>query len=123
MIKVFLASAAVLAALSAAALAAPGTLKTGTGAVLTGDTGMTLYTFKNDQPGVSNCYDACAMNWPPFLAPEGTKVEAPFSLIERKDDTYQWAKGGMPLYYFAKDKKPGDMTGDGFKNVWTVARP
>ena len=36
----------------------------------------------------------------------------------------QWAKDGMPLYFFIKDKKMGDMTGDGMKKgEWNVAKP
>ena len=30
--------------------------------------GRTLYTFEKDEPGKSNCVDACATNWPPELA-------------------------------------------------------
>lgn len=29
----------------------------------------------------------------------------------------------MPLYYWVKDKKPGDVTGDGVNGVWHVAKP
>ena len=29
-----------------------------------GENGMTLYTFKNDEEGVSNCNGGCAANWP-----------------------------------------------------------
>jgi predicted lipoprotein with Yx(FWY)xxD motif len=29
---------------------------------------------------------------------------------------------GMTLYTFDKDKKPGDRTGDGFRNVWHVVK-
>ena len=29
---------------------------------------MTLYTFAKDMPGVSNCNDNCAKNWPPLMA-------------------------------------------------------
>ena len=28
-----------------------------------------------------------------------------------------------PLYRWSKDQKPGDTTGDGFKNLWRVGRP
>jgi predicted lipoprotein with Yx(FWY)xxD motif len=122
--KQLVACAVALAALSGAAVAAPpGTMDTANGPVLTGDNGMTLYTFKKDTPGVSACYDKCAANWPPALAAEGEKAAAPYSIIERKDDTYQWAKDGMPLYYWVKDTKPGDTTGDGVAGVWSVARP
>ena len=122
--KLFIACAAVLAAMSGTASAAPpGTMDTANGTILTGEGGMTLYTFKKDQAGVSNCYDKCATNWPPFKAAEGEAAEAPYSIIERTDDTYQWAKDGMPLYYWVKDTKPGDTTGDGVNDVWDVARP
>jgi predicted lipoprotein with Yx(FWY)xxD motif len=29
----------------------------------------------------------------------------------------------MPLYFFVKDTKPGDVAGDGFKGVWDAAKP
>lgn len=114
---------ALFALIASTALAAPTQSQTGSGPVLVGDTGMTLYIFKKDKPGSSSCVDKCASNWPPYLAAEGTKADAPFSIIERPDDTYQWAKNGMPLYYWTKDRKPGDTGGEGINGVWSVARP
>ena len=38
-----------------------------------GETGMALYTFTRDEPGVSNCVDQCAANWPPLLVAEGVQ--------------------------------------------------
>jgi len=99
------------------------TVKTDKGEVIAGEKGMTLYTFRKDKPGESNCYDACATNWPPFFAKDGAKGNDDYSLITRKDGALQWAKGGMPLYYWMKDKKTGDVTGDGVKGVWDAARP
>ena len=29
----------------------------------------------------------------------------------------------QPLYFWAKDQKPGDQTGQGVNNVWQVAKP
>ena len=29
----------------------------------------------------------------------------------------------MPLYFWVKDQKKGDATGDGFKGVWDAAKP
>lgn len=86
-------------------------------------TGMTVYTFRKDAAGVSNCYDDCAVNWPPFLAAEGAQPDGALTLIERKDDTYQWALNGMPLYFWAGDAEKGDATGDGVGGVWDVVRP
>jgi predicted lipoprotein with Yx(FWY)xxD motif len=115
-----LASAAATAAFAAAPVKTADTAK---GKVLVGDNGMTLYTFKNDKKGVSNCNDDCAKAWPPLMADAKMKANKGYSIIKRKDGTMQWAKGGMPLYFFAKDTKAGDVTGDGFKGVWNAARP
>jgi predicted lipoprotein with Yx(FWY)xxD motif len=99
------------------------TVKTGIGDVLAGENGMTLYTFKKDTPGVSNCYDQCAVNWPPLIAAAGAAAEGDYSLVERKDGSKQWAKQGWPLYYWIKDVKEGDTTGDGVGGNWEAARP
>ena len=45
------------------------------------------------------------------------------SIITRDDGSKQWAWKGKPLYYWVKDGKPGDKTGDGFNKVWQVAKP
>ena len=58
------------------------------------------------------------------MAPtEGASADAPYSLVERKDGGMQWAKDGLPLYYWVKDEKKGDTTGDEVGEVWDVARP
>lgn len=84
---------------------------------------MTLYTFDKDKKGVSNCYDACAEKWPPLAGETGMDLPRHYSLVERKDGSQQVAYKGQPLYLWFKDKKPGDMTGDGVKGVWHTARP
>jgi predicted lipoprotein with Yx(FWY)xxD motif len=99
--------------------AGPATERNG---VLADSKGMTLYTFKKDAPSISNCYDACAKAWPPFIAKQGASASGDFSLVERKDGGQQWAYKSMPLYYYAGDAAPGDTTGDGSGNVWTVVR-
>ena len=111
--------------LAGTAFAAPmvETVKTDKGNVLAGEKSMTLYTFKNDKKDMSNCYDKCATNWPPFLASDKDKADGAYSLVTRKDGKKQWAKDGMPLYYWVKDMKKGDATGDGVGGVWNVAKP
>lgn len=84
---------------------------------------MTLYTFDKDKRGVSNCYDDCAVKWPPLMGDAGMDLRKGYSLIERKDGSMQVAYEGQPLYLWFKDEKPGDMTGDGVKGVWHTARP
>ncbi|MCO4787285.1 MAG: hypothetical protein KC467_15380 [Marinomonas atlantica] len=83
---------------------------------------MTLYTFDKDYEGVSNCNDGCAKAWPPLMAKEGAHTSGPFSIMQRKDGTWQWAMSGEPLYTYAADQKPGDMMGDGVGGVWHLAQ-
>jgi predicted lipoprotein with Yx(FWY)xxD motif len=97
-------------------------METSVGKVYVDAKGMTLYTFDKDQKGVSNCYDQCAVNWPPFVAGAKAKASGEWSLVDRKDGTKMWAYDGMPLYTFIKDKKSGDTTGDGVGGVWHVAK-
>ncbi|QXI33722.1 COG4315 family predicted lipoprotein [Pseudomonas promysalinigenes] len=85
--------------------------------------GMTLYTFAKDADGKSMCNGDCAMNWPPLMAGMDEKAEGKWTQIKRDDGKMQWAYDGKPLYTFVKDKKAGDMTGDGMKDVWHVAKP
>ncbi|WP_374662654.1 hypothetical protein [Inhella sp.] len=95
------------------------------GDVLTGPNGMTLYTFDKDAAGSgkSVCNGPCATNWPPLAAPEGAKGDGAWSVITRDDGKTQWAYKGKPLYFWIKDTKPGDRTGDGFNKVWQLAKP
>jgi len=94
------------------------------GGALTGATGMTLYTFDRDTAsnGKSVCNGPCASNWPPLMASDTAKASGDYTIITRDDGKKQWALKGKPLYYWAKDQKPGDKTGDGFNNVWRVAK-
>jgi predicted lipoprotein with Yx(FWY)xxD motif len=95
-----------------------------TDGVLTNPAGMTLYTFDRDAAGSSKsaCNGPCATNWPPLLTAADSKAMGDWSIITRDDGAKQWAYNGKPLYLWAKDQKPGDKTGDGFNNVWHVAK-
>ncbi|QXH61957.1 COG4315 family predicted lipoprotein [Pseudomonas azerbaijanorientalis] len=84
--------------------------------------GMTLYTFDKDTGGKSVCTGECAEYWPPLKAEAGAKAEGKWTVIKRDDGTMQWAFDGKPLYYFQKDKAPGEMKGDKMKDVWHVVR-
>lgn len=84
--------------------------------------GLSLYTFAKDQTGKSNCYNDCAVKWPPLYAAANAKPAGDFSLVKRKDGTQQWAHKGEPLYTWIKDKTSTDVTGHGVKNVWFAAR-
>ena len=75
--------------------------------------GMTLYTFGKDAAGKSNCNDKCAAEWPPLQVAEGSKASGDWTIVVRSDGSKQWAYEGHPFYTWIKDKKPGDVTGDG----------
>ena len=93
--------------------------------VLVGPNGMTLYTFDRDAAGSgkSVCNGPCATNWPPLMVSGSGGAAGDYSVVTRDDGGRQWAFKGKPLYYWVKDQKPGDRTGDGFNNVWRLARP
>jgi predicted lipoprotein with Yx(FWY)xxD motif len=96
---------------------------TAKGKVLADARGMALYTFDRDSAGTSACTGQCAQNWPPLLAPADAKPMGSWTIITRPDGGKQWAYKGKPLYGWARDGKPGDVTGDGVNNVWRVATP
>jgi predicted lipoprotein with Yx(FWY)xxD motif len=75
--------------------------------------GMTLYTFDKDTSGKSNCNDKCATAWPPLQAAADSKAAGDWTIVARADGSKQWAYEGKPFYLWIKDKKPGDVTGDG----------
>lgn len=93
--------------------------------VLVGAKDMTLYTFDRDAAGsgTSVCNEKCAVLWPPLMADAGASSKGDWSVVTRNDGSKQWAYKGKPLYYWIKDQKPGDRTGDNVNNVWHVVRP
>ncbi len=98
------------------------------GAFIVDAAGRALYLYTKDQPGVSNCYDACAQKWPPLLtvgaptAGEGSTA-ALLGTATRKDGSTQVTYNGWPLYYYYKDAKPGDTSGQNVGKVWFVITP
>ena len=99
--------------------------KTSLGDVLTDAKGMTLYLWHNDTGSTSNCYGACAQNWP-ALTLQG-KLRAGPSLqskllgtTTRNDGSTQVTYNGHPLYYYVRDAKAGDTNGQGVGKVWYV---
>jgi len=99
--------------------------------ILTADNGMTLYTYSPDTatPGASSCGGQCAVNWPPYTITAGTNLTAAdgitgeVSTITRADDTVQVTYNGAPLYFYIKDKVPGDKNGNNVGGVWFFATP
>jgi predicted lipoprotein with Yx(FWY)xxD motif len=120
--KALLSFVACVAIAGCSTMAANSPVKTVDG-VLVGANGMTLYTFDRDVAGSgkSVCNGPCATNWPPLVARSAPGGD--YSLVTRDDGTTQLAYKGKPLYYWVKDAKPGDKTGDGVNQVWRTARP
>ena len=107
---------------SGAAMAAPAMVADG---VLVGDKSMTLYTFDKDtaDSGKSVCNGQCAVNWPPLMAADSDKAEGSWTIVTRDDGKKQFAYKGKPVYYWIKDTKAGDKTGEGVGGTWHVAKP
>lgn len=121
-LPVLLSVAGLSAACASLAADAPAQVSDG---VLVGPNGMTLYTFDRDAPGSgkSACNGPCAANWPPLMAPTNAAASGDWSIVTRDDGSRQYAYKGKPVYYWVKDGKPGDRTGDGVGKVWQLARP
>jgi predicted lipoprotein with Yx(FWY)xxD motif len=97
------------------------------GKYVTDAEGMTLYWYKDDSPGKSSCAGSCIENWPIFyretIAPPEGVDGADFGTITRDDGKKQTTFRGYPLYYWVKDKKPGETTGHDVRRVWFVVNP
>lgn len=87
--------------------------------ILVDGKGRTLYLFeKDDSADESYCDGACAKAWPPLTAvgtvTAGDGLDASkLTTFDRDDGTTQVAYAGHPLYYYAGDKAPGDVNGNG----------
>jgi predicted lipoprotein with Yx(FWY)xxD motif len=100
-------------------------VKTASAQVLVNAQGRTLYVFARDKPNKSVCSGQCAIAWPPLLIPKGTTppaaipgIKGKFGVAVRTGGARQLTYDGAPLYLWSKDKKPGDMTGQGVGGVW-----
>jgi predicted lipoprotein with Yx(FWY)xxD motif len=95
------------------------------GPVVVDGTGRTLYTFENDPPGSSTCTGGCLTTWPRYVPAAGAKpqgVEARLVGTIPVDGVEQATLGERPLYYFAGDRAPGDVNGQGVAGSWYAMR-
>jgi predicted lipoprotein with Yx(FWY)xxD motif len=88
------------------------------GRILVDSTGHTLYLFKGDSGASSACSGPCAVAWPPLRTGASRAVAAGASAallgtIPRSDGARQVTYDGHPLYTFVKDRKPGEVNGQG----------
>jgi predicted lipoprotein with Yx(FWY)xxD motif len=87
--------------------------KTAHGHLLVDQKRMTLYVSKADSANASKCADACARLWQPVEAWQlAATTEADWSILKRADGTRQWAYKGKPLYRYANDFGPTEISGD-----------
>jgi predicted lipoprotein with Yx(FWY)xxD motif len=98
------------------------------GKILVDGKGMTLYAFEKDGPDKSMCSGGCAKAWPPLLSQgkpvAGMGVNASWlGVAKLADGTWIVTYNHMPLYYFAKDQKPGDTMGQDVGGSWYVVSP
>jgi predicted lipoprotein with Yx(FWY)xxD motif len=98
--------------------------------LVAGSNGMTVYTFTKDtkDSGKSACTGGCIAKWPALSVPAGATPTGGASLtgklgtITREDDgTLQVTYNGLPLYFFANDKAPGDA--NGIYENWEAVKP
>jgi predicted lipoprotein with Yx(FWY)xxD motif len=101
------------------------------GTYVTDGAGRTLYRFDEDgnKPPKATCNGDCAKAWPPLLIkspgkifPKGINPKI-LGYVERADGHCQVTINGWPVYYFAKDAKPGDILGQGVKGTWFAINP
>ncbi len=89
--------------------------------------GITLYSFAKDTENASNCFEGCAVNWPPFHADPAAVIEgcetSDFGTFTRSDGREQTTYKGRPLYYFKNDKYAGDTFGQGLGDAWFLVTP
>ncbi|WP_199440032.1 hypothetical protein [Umezawaea beigongshangensis] len=99
------------------------------GLIVTDANGNTLYRFDKDktQPPTSTCVNACATQWPPVPAEDPVMVSGVdptlVTSLTRADGSEQMVLAGWPLYRFARDKKAGDVLGQGSGGTWWAATP
>ena len=95
--------------------------------LVAGSNGMTVYTFTKDvkDSGKSACNAGCIDKWPALTstaAPTGgAGVTGKLGTITRDDGATQVTYNGLPLYFFANDKAPGDANGV-YAN-WEAVKP
>lgn len=99
------------------------------GTIVVDAKGMSVYFFAKDvkDSGTSACTDTCLAAWPPVTTtserPSADGVSGALGTITTPDGKKQVTLAGLPLYYFAKDARPGDILGQGVNNAWYLAGP
>jgi predicted lipoprotein with Yx(FWY)xxD motif len=100
------------------------------GQVVTDSKGHVLYRFDLDRAEPtprSNCTGKCLTAWPAVVTsgnPNLVGVDpAIVGTVTRADGRKQLTIDGWPVYWFAKDPKPGAWRGQGVNGTWWVISP
>ncbi|GAA3671239.1 hypothetical protein GCM10023081_07010 [Arthrobacter ginkgonis] len=100
------------------------------GEIVVDGKGMTLYYYTKDvkDSGKSACTGDCLEAWPIAVAAGNQPAVDPsvtgtVGTIDSPDGQKQLTLNGMPLYYYVKDKAPGDVLGQDVNEVWYVVAP
>ncbi|MDT0169420.1 hypothetical protein [Pseudarthrobacter sp. BRE9] len=105
------------------------TASSSAGSIVVDSKGMSLYFFTKDtkDSGTSACTGNCLVQWPPLTTTSGSPaadgVTGKLGTINTPDGKKQVTLNGMPLYYYVKDTKPGDVLGQGVGGVWYLSDP
>ncbi len=84
-----------------------------------------IYLFDKEQGSESECYEDCAVEWPPVLtkgtpAARGDVSQGKLGTTKRDDGSTQVTYNGRPLYYYQDD--PSGVVGchnvPGFGGLW-----
>jgi predicted lipoprotein with Yx(FWY)xxD motif len=94
----------------------------GLGTIITDGKGFTLYMYRPDHQGPSQCSGFCAQQWPPLLLPHGVTRPAAgpgvqrtlLGTVRRADGQLQETYDRWPLYLWQGDTAPGQATGQGY---------
>ena len=108
----------------------------GAGEVLVDGSGNALYTPDQEANGKILCTGSCESEWMPVTASGSSQptasadVTGKVGTVKRPDGGEQVTLDGAPLYTFAEDGGPGQVSGDGLTDefdgqqfTWRVVRP
>jgi predicted lipoprotein with Yx(FWY)xxD motif len=100
------------------------------GPMLFDQRGQAIYLFEKETAGQPDCYDECAIAWPPVLTagqPQATGDVRPelLGVVMRTDGSTQVTYGGHPLYFYAHEAAGQVLCHDVVENGgrWLVVTP
>jgi predicted lipoprotein with Yx(FWY)xxD motif len=88
------------------------------GRTIVDGSGRTIYLFEGDHSMTSRCNGACSTIWPPVTTSGHPRIgtglsTAKLGTTRRADGKTEVTYAGHPLYYYAPDTRPGQVSGEG----------